>query len=55
MFPEQKNRRLTSWEAQEDKIEAKIWGRAQKTFLLDIPYYYGCVPEPRVNFDLNYK
>lgn len=53
--PEKKNRRLTPWEEQEDKQESRIWKRARKTFLYDIPYYYDCNPEPLVNFHLGFK
>ena len=38
-----------------DKIESKIWGRARKYFIRDKPYYYDIIPEPLVNFDLNFQ
>lgn len=47
---------MTAKELQEEKLEAKIWGRPQRTFIFDIPGpYYGCVPEPLVNFNLNFQ
>ncbi len=46
---------MTPWEQQEEKAEAKLWGRPERTFIFDKPsHYYGLVPEPIVNFDLNY-
>lgn len=47
---------MTAKELQEEKIEAKIWGRPERTFIFDIPGpYFGTVPEPLVNFNLNFK
>lgn len=38
--PPQKNRRLTPKEQAEEKEDAAIWRRPQRTFLLDKPYLY---------------
>lgn len=53
--PEQQNRRLTSWEIQEDREIAKLFGRPHKYFLLDKPFYWDLIPEPIVNFKLNFQ
>lgn len=60
--PPQKNRRLNPKEQAEEKEDAAIWRRPQRTFLLDKPYYPWCPKDPekfisdyyRVNFDLNF-
>lgn len=53
--PEPKNRRLTPKEIEEDIQECKIWGRYPKSYILDQPFYKGIIPEPIVNFRLNFK
>lgn len=50
-----KNRRLNPKEYAEELEDAKIWRRYPRQYLLDIPYYPDCVPEPLVNFSLNFK
>ncbi len=52
---ETKNRRMTPWELQEEKQEAAIWGRPQRYFIFDKPFYHGIIPEPLVNFNLGFK
>lgn len=56
LFPDEKpkNRRLTPKELEDEKIVARIFKRPLRTFINDIPTYPYCVPEPKVNFDLNY-
>lgn len=49
-----KLRRFTNWELQEEKQEAAIWKRPMRSFWGDPPTYPYCVPEPMVNFHLNY-
>lgn len=46
---------MNSWELQEEKEIAKLFGRPMRTFIRDIPFYPGIPPEPLVNFDLNFK
>ena len=46
---------MTPWEQAQEKIDAAIWKRPQRHFILDPPTYPWCVPEPIVNFDLKYK
>nr|UHS18334.1 MAG: hypothetical protein [Betatorquevirus sp.] len=50
-----KNRRFTPKEYEQELQEAKIWDRPPRQFIFDIPFYYNTVPEPVVNFALNYK
>lgn len=49
-----KNRRMTPKEYAEDLEDSKIWGRYPKTFIYDTPFYKDLIPEPIVNFSLNY-
>lgn len=49
-----KNRRFTPREFEQELQESKIWGRRPRTYIFDKPYYYGTIPEPVVNFSLNY-
>lgn len=46
---------MNSWEQAQEKEDAKIWHRPQRTFILDPPIYPWCPPEPYVNFELKYK
>ena len=57
LFPDTKikPRRFTPWEAAQEKEDAAIWKRPQRTFWGDPPTYPWVVPEPLVNFDLKYK
>lgn len=58
-----KNRRLTSWEQQEEKELSKIFMRPERKFLLDMPYYPWLPKNPqeflsqyyKVNFELNFQ
>lgn len=60
--PKPKNRRLTPWEREQEKIDAAIWHRPQRHFLFDMPYYPWVPKNPeafiseyyKVNFDLDY-
>ncbi len=55
LFPkESPNRRMTPWEEEQERQDAEIWKRPRRAFIKDIPFYPGCPPEPRVNFNLNY-
>lgn len=49
-----KIRRLTNWEQQEEKEDAKHWCRPVRSYWGDKPIYPWCPPEPYVNFELNY-
>lgn len=53
---EPKNRRMTPWEQQEERYVAKLFGRAERTFILDKPFYPFVKTDVTkcVNFDLNY-
>lgn len=53
--PKPKNRRMTPWEKEQERMDAAIWKRPQRDFILDIPFYPGIPPTPLVNFDLKYK
>lgn len=58
LFPEReckKNRRFTPKEMELEKIVAGVFRRPKRTFFYDEPTYPYCVPEPKVNFLLNYK
>lgn len=58
MFPNDKpvkNRRLTSAEMQTELEICKWLKRPPRTYFNDTPFYPWVVPEPLVNFDLNYK
>lgn len=46
---------MTPWEEEQEREDAKIWCRPRRYFIHDIPFYPGCPPEPKVNFDLGYK
>lgn len=47
---------MTAKELQDEKMEAKLWGRPERSFIFDKPGpYYGIPPEPLVNFNLNFK
>lgn len=48
------NRRFTAKEYEEEIKEAIIWDRYPRTFIRDKPFYKNLIPEPLVNFDLNY-
>lgn len=50
-----KHRRLTPKEFADELEDAKIWKRPPRTYTGDPPYYPWCVPEPIVNFALNFK
>lgn len=50
-----KNRRLTAKERAEDLQDAIIWGRYPRTYKNECYYYKDIVPEPVVNFALNFK
>lgn len=57
LFPPEKpkNRLLTPWELQEEKIVANVFKRPMRYYTQDPPFYPYVVPEPKVNFQLNYK
>lgn len=50
-----KNRRLNPKEFADELENAKIWRRPPRQYLLDTPFYPDCVPEPLVNFSLNFN
>lgn len=50
-----KNRRLTPSEFETDLQIARWLKRPVRYYFDEKPYYPWCVPEPVVNFDLNYK
>ena len=54
LFPQIKNRRMTLWEEEQEKEDARIWKRPRRAFIFDPPTYPWCPPEPMVNFDLGY-
>ncbi len=45
---------MNIWEQQDELETARAWFRPPKQYIHDKPYYPWCVPEPVVNFDLNY-
>lgn len=57
MFPDMPtpNRRLTTWELQQEIEDAKIWCRVPRSYIHDRPTYPWVpeVPKYTVNFDLN--
>lgn len=53
--PPVKNRRFTANEFQTELEIAKWLKRPPRTFVNDSPFYPWLVPEPLVNFNLNYK
>lgn len=57
LFPERepvKNRRLTPQEFELEKLVASVFRRPHRHFIKDPPTYPYCVPEPLVNFRLNF-
>lgn len=56
MFPPKpKNRRFTAPEFETELWIAKLMKRPPRTFIHDTPFYPYVVPEPLVNFDLNFN
>lgn len=57
MFPPEpkKNRRFTAKKYELELMVAKAFKRPPRTFVNDTPFYPYVVPEPIVNFALNYK
>lgn len=57
LFPpdEPKNRRMNPWEREQELLDAAIWGRRPRDYILDKPFYDFCpeIPKYTVNFDLN--
>lgn len=53
--PPVKNRRFTAHEFQTELELAKLFKRPPRAFINDKPFYPWLVPEPLVNFNLNYK
>lgn len=53
--PPQKNRRLTPTEMQTELEICKWMKRPPRYYIHDKPFYPWVVPEPLVNFDLNYQ
>ncbi|AXQ65792.1 MAG: hypothetical protein [Anelloviridae sp.] len=53
--PQPKNRRMTTWEYEQELEDAKCWLRVPRTHILDKPTYPWVpqVPKYTVNFDLN--
>lgn len=49
-----KNRRFTPEEFQTELELAKWMKRPPRHYIHDMPFYPWCVPEPVVNFKLNY-
>ncbi len=50
-----KNRRLKPHELETEYMLASIFRRPPRTYKDDKPFYPYCVPEPMVNFNLNYQ
>lgn len=50
-----KNRRFTPQEEETEIQLCKWMKRPKRTFVDDMPFYPWTVPEPKVNFLLNYK
>lgn len=46
---------MTPWEEQEERIDAAVWKRPRRHFIFDPPFHPECVPEPFVNFKLNFR
>lgn len=46
---------MNRWEFAHELAAAKVFKRPPCTMIYDPPFYPYCVPEPVVNFDLNYK
>lgn len=57
MFGEKikQNRLLTAKERSEDLQDSLIWDRYPRTRLYETHYYKNMIPEPVVNFALNFK
>ncbi len=58
LFPEivpQKNRRFNIYEQETEKWISTMFKRPPRSFVHDNPFYPYLVPEPLVNFDLNFK
>lgn len=58
LFPEripEKNRRLTPREMQWERQDAAFLKRPLRHFIKDPPTYPYTIPEPLVNFNLNYQ
>lgn len=53
--PPCKNRRFTASEFETELQISKWMKRPPRSFVNDMPFYPWCVPEPVVNFALNYK
>lgn len=49
-----KNRRMNAKEFAEELQESRIWGHKPRTFIQDKPFYTDIIPEPLVNFQLNF-
>lgn len=50
-----KNRRLNAQEMELELLVCKAFKRPPRTYIDDKPFYPYVVPEPVVNFNLNYK
>lgn len=50
-----KNRRFTPKEFEDELLVSRIWRRRPRTYLFDMPDYNIEIPEPLVNFKLNYQ
>lgn len=46
---------MTPWEEQEEKEVAQLFGRPQRKFIFDFPFYHDVPITPKVNFDLRFK
>lgn len=46
---------MTPWEEEQEKMDARIWKRPRRHFILDPPFHPECPPEPVVNFNLGFK
>lgn len=46
---------MTSWEKQEEREIARLFGRPEREFILDFPYYHDVPITPKVNFALRFK
>lgn len=49
------NRRLNSKEFAEELEDSAIWGHKPRTYIQDRPFYTHIIPEPLVNFQLNFQ
>lgn len=50
-----KNRRMTRKEYEEELNDCRVWGRYPRQYINDSPFYKDIIPEPVVNFSLNFK